>query len=84
MTPERFPEARAQYADICAAAGRPAGEVMVMGRLPSADTGAAGQYLRDFAEAGASRFVLSGRYADSDGYRRTLDTLVAAMAAAGL
>ena len=55
-----------------------------MGRLSSDDAGAAGQYLHDFANAGAVRFVLSGRYADSDEYRRTLDILVAAMAQAGL
>lgn len=84
MTPEGFPAARAQYEEICAAEGQPVGEVMVMGRLPSTDTAAAAQYLHDFAEAGASRFVLSGRYADSDEYRRTLDTLGAAMAEAGL
>lgn len=84
MTPEQLPEVRAQYAEFCAAEGRSVGEIMVMGRLPSNDAGAAGQYLADFAHAGASRFVLSGRYADSDEYRRTLDVLVAAMAEAGL
>ena len=84
MTPEQLPEMRAQYAKFCAAEGRSVGEIMVMGRLPSNDPGAAGQYLHDFAEAGASRFVLSGRYENSDEYRRMLDILVAAVAEAGL
>ena len=83
MTPDQLPEVRAQYAEFCAAEGRSVGEITVMGRLPSNDAGAGGQYLADFAEAGASRFVLSGRYADISEYRRNLDVLVAA-AQAGL
>ena len=84
MTPERLPEARAHYAEFCDAEGQAAGEVVVMGRLPSNDTGAAAQHLHDFAEAGAARFVLSGSYENSDEYRRTLDILVRAVAEAGL
>ena len=78
MTPERLPGARAEYEEICAAAGRPAGETVVMGDLPLDDTGAAARVLRGFREGGASRFVLFGRYADSDDFRRRLDALVAA------
>ena len=84
MTPERLPAARAQYAEFRAAAGREVGEVVVMVRLPLNDTGAAATRLQDFAEAGAARFVLSGSYADSDEYRRTLDALVGAAGQAGL
>ena len=84
MTPERLPEARAQYAEFCAAQGRAVGEIVVMGGLPMNETGAAAERLHDFAEAGAARFVLGGRYADSDDYRRNLDAVAAAMAEAGL
>ena len=84
MTPERLPEARAQYAEFCAARGRAVGEIVVMGGLPMNETGAAAERLHDFAEAGAARFVLGGRYADSDDYRRNLDAVAAAMAEAGL
>ena len=79
MTPEKLPAARAELAEVCAAAGREVGEVVVIGELPLEDTGAAAQTLHDFDEGGASRFVLSGRYADADDYRRRLDALAAAM-----
>jgi len=83
MTPERLPGARADYARICADAGKPVGEVVVMGGLPLNDTAAAAAVLNDFREAGAARFVLGGRYADSDEYRRRLDALATAVASAG-
>ena len=79
MTPERLPKARADYAEICAAAGKPLGEIVVMGGLPLNDRGAAAQRLNDFREAGAARFVLGARYADSDEYKRTVETLAAAV-----
>ena len=79
MTPERLPRARAEYAEVCAAAGRPVGEVVVMGGLPLKDAGASAQTLADFRDNGAARFILGGRYADSDDYRRRLDALAAAM-----
>ena len=81
MTPERLPKARADYAEICAAAGKPAGEIVVMGGLPLNDRGAAAQRLSEFREAGAARFVLGARYADSEEYKRTVDTLAAAVGA---
>lgn len=84
MTPERLLGARAQYAASCAEAGRPVGEVVVMGRLPLHDTGAAAQHLNDFAESGAARFVMSGNYEDSSEYRHNLDALSAAIGKAGL
>ena len=84
MTPERLPEARAQYAEFCAARGRCVGEIVVMGGLPLNDTAAAAKRLQDFAEAGAARFILVARYADSDEYQRTLDALAAALAEARL
>ena len=84
MTPDRLPEARARYAEFCAAEGRPVGEVVAMGRLPLDDTGAAAAHLHDFAEAGAARFVVSGTYADSDEYRRNVDALAEAIAETGL
>ena len=84
MTPEQLPEARAQYAEFCAARGRPVGEIVVMGGLPLNDTAAAAQRLREFAEAGASRLIVSAPYANSDDYRRGLDALAAANAEAGL
>ena len=40
--------------------------------------------LQGFREGGASRFVLFGRYADSDDFRRRLDALVAAKEGSGL
>ena len=79
MTPEKLPAARAEYAEHCAAVGREVGEVVVMGGLPLGDTGAAAASLVAFRDAGASRFVLGGRYADADGYRRKVDALTAAM-----
>ena len=84
MTPERLPAAKAEYAEVCAATGRPAGEVVVMGSLPLEDGAAAAQVLHDFHEGGASRFVLFGRYADADEFRRRLDALLAAGEGAGL
>ncbi|MDE0421973.1 MAG: TIGR03619 family F420-dependent LLM class oxidoreductase [Gammaproteobacteria bacterium] len=78
MTPERLPQARAEYGEICAAAGKPVGEVVVMGGLPLNDHGAAAQVLDDFRNAGAARFVLGGRYANSDEYRLKVDALAAA------
>ena len=84
MTPERLPQARADYDEICAGAGKPAGEIVVMGGLPLNDTHATAQVLSDFQEAGAARFVLGGRYADTSEYRRRLDHLVVAIKIAGL
>ncbi len=84
MTPELLPEARARYAQTCAAQGRPVGEVVVMGRLPLDDAGAAAERLHDFAEAGAVRFVASGAYADSDEYRHNVEALAGAVDEAGL
>ena len=84
MTPERLPAARAEYAEHCAAAGRTVGDVVVIGELPLDDAGAAAQVLHDFSEAGASRFILGGRYADAKDYRRRLDALCAAGERAGL
>ncbi len=84
MTPERLPQARADYAEICAAAGKPVGEIVVMGGLPLNDIDAAAGMLNDFHEAGAARFVVGGRYADSGEYRRRLDALAAAIETAGL
>ena len=81
MTPERLPKARADYAEICAAAGNPSGEIVVMGGLPLNDPGAAAQRLDDFREAGAARFVLGGRYGDSDDYKRMVHNLAAAVRA---
>ena len=78
MKPEKLPAARAEYAEHCAAAGHDVGEVVVMGGLPLDDTGAAAARLAAFEEAGASRFVFGGRYADADEYRRRVDSLVAA------
>lgn len=80
MSPDRLPAARAAYAEQCQALGRDVGEVVVMGGLPLADAGAAAATLAAFEDAGASRFVLAGRYADADEYRRKLDALAAAMA----
>ena len=77
MTAEKLPARRAQYAEHCEEAGREVGEIVVMGGLPS-DTGAAAETLHALAEAGASRFVYGGRYADTDEYRQRLDSLVAA------
>lgn len=79
MTPEKLPAARAEYAEHCAAAGRDVGEIVVMGGLPLGDVGAAAASLVAFRDAGASRFVLGGRYADADEYRRKIDALTAAM-----
>ena len=84
MTPELLPEARARYAEFCAAQGRTVGEVVVMGRLPLDDAGAAAAYLHDYAQAGAARFVASGTYADGDEYRRNVDAIAGAMAKADL
>ena len=84
MTPERLPAATAEYAEVCAAAGRPKGEVVVMGDLPLDDTGAAFRMLKGFQEGGASRFVLFVRYADHDEFRRRLDSLMTAKEGAGL
>ena len=84
MTAERLPGARAEYAEICEAAGRETGEVVVMGSLPLEDPGSAAEILHGFREGGASRFVLFQRYADGDEFRRRLDTLVVAKEGAGL
>ncbi|MYA15876.1 MAG: TIGR03619 family F420-dependent LLM class oxidoreductase [Gammaproteobacteria bacterium] len=79
MTPERLPHARAEYGEVCAAAGKPVGEVVVMGGLPLNDRDAAAQVLDDFRNAGAARFVLGGRYANSDEFRHKVDALAAAV-----
>ena len=79
MTPGKLPAARAEYAEHCEAVGRDVGEVVVMGGLPLRDAGAAASSLAAFQDAGASRFVLAGRYADADEYRRKIDALTAAM-----
>ena len=79
MSPAKLPEARARYAEHCAAAGRDVGEVVVMGGLPLREPGAAAAVLREFEAAGASRFVFGGRYADGDDYRRRIDALAAAV-----
>ena len=50
-----------------------------MGGLRLDDAGAAAASLAAFRDAGASRFVLGGRYADADEYRRKIDALTAAM-----
>lgn len=84
MSPEQLPKARADYAEICAAAGKPVGEIVVIGGLPLGDTGAAAQRLSDFREAGAVRFVLGARYADSGEYQQQLDALAAAAQSAGV
>ena len=78
MTPEKLPAARAEYAEHCAAVGRDVGEIVVMGGLPLGDAGAAAARLAEFEDAGASRFVLGGRYADADEYKNRLSALVAA------
>ena len=83
MTPERLPGARDEYAHFCSAAGRPVGDVVVMGDLPLNDTAAAARTLQGFRAGGASRFVLFGRYADHDEFRRRLDALIAAKDDAG-
>ena len=84
MTPERLPEATAEYAEVCVAAGRPKGEVVVMGGLPLQDPDSTAEFLHGFREGGASRFVLFQRYADHDDFRRRLDTLIVAKEGAGL
>ena len=84
MNPEELPAARAEYAEICAAAGRPAGDIVVMGNLPVSDTGAAAERLHDFREGGARRFVFAGRYAGEREFRSRLDALLAAKESAGL
>lgn len=85
MTPEKLPSARAEYAEHCAAAGKAVGEVVVVGELPLDDAGAAAAAaLHGFAEGGAARFVLSGRYADADEYRRRIDALRTAAERAAL
>ena len=84
MTPEQLPPARAEYAEVCEAAGRETGEVVVMGRLPPEDAGAAAELLHGFKEGGASRFVVFERYADGDDFRRRLDLLLVAKERAGL
>ena len=78
MTPEKLPAVRAEYAEHCEAAGREVGEIVVMGGLPLDDVGAAAARLAAFGEAGASRFVFGGRYANVGEYRQRLDALVAA------
>ena len=83
MTPEKLPAARAEYAEHCAAAGRSAGDVVVVGDLPLDDPGAAAATLTGFREGGAARFVLTGRYADAEDYRRRLDALHDTMERAG-
>ena len=77
MTAEKLPARKAQYAEYCAEVGREVGEIVVMGGLPN-DAGAAAENLHALAQAGASRFVFGGRYADASEYRRRLDFLVAA------
>ena len=84
MTPEKLPSARAEYAEHCAAAGKAVGEVVVVGELPLDDAGASAQLLHGFDEAGAARFILSGRYADADDFRLRLDAFAAAADGAGL
>lgn len=84
MTPGKLPAARAEYAEHCAAAGKPVGDVVVVGELPLDDAGAAAATLHGFAEGGGARFVLGGRYADADQYRRRIDALRRAAERAGL
>ena len=83
MTPEKLPSARAEYAEHCAAAGKAVGDIVVVGELPLDDAGAAAATLDGFNEAGAARFILSGRYADADDFRRRLDALRTASERAG-
>ena len=83
MTPERLPDARTEYAEACAAAGKETGEIVVVGELPLDDPGATAAELGGFAEGGAARFILSGRYTDADHYLRRLDALRTAAEHAG-
>ena len=86
MTPEKLPAARAEYAEHCSeAAEKAVGEVVVVGescpwKMPVPPR----QLLHGFNEAGAARFILSGRYADADDFRRRLDAFAAAADGAGL
>ena len=84
MTPEKLPSARAEYAEHCEAAGKAVGEIVVVGELPLDDAGAAAAALHGFNEGAAARFILSGRYADADDFRRRLDAFAGAVDAAGL
>ena len=84
MTPEKLPAARAAYAEHCEAAGKAVGEIVVVGELPLDDAGAAAATLHGFNEGAAARFILSGRYADADDFRRRLDAFAGAVDAAGL
>lgn len=68
-------EVRARFED----AGRGAPEIVTLGGLPADDPKAGRDQLDDLAALGVTGFVAgAGRYDDLDGFRRTLDAVVAA------
>jgi alkanesulfonate monooxygenase SsuD/methylene tetrahydromethanopterin reductase-like flavin-dependent oxidoreductase (luciferase family) len=76
LSPELLREPAARLRTEAAAAGLEPPEVVVLTAFPD-DAGAARDLVAAYADAGATRLVHGGRYADLDDFRRTLDVIAA-------
>ena len=80
LAPDALREPASDLRQQAAAAGLPAPEVVVLTALPLGDAGAARDLVAAYRDAGATRLIHGGRYADLDEFRRGLDGVAAAAA----
>ena len=73
IEPERLATDVARLRELCAEAGRPEPEVVVLTGFDPRDPAAAVARAHALCDAGASRLVAGTRYDDVDGFRRQLD-----------
>lgn len=84
QTPQKLAERRKVYAEMCAEAGRPLGEIIAMGGVDASDPAGARAALEEFAEAGASRFVVGFRYDSIDTFKASIEPWADLLEAGGL
>jgi len=75
IEPERLAADVARLRELCAEAGRPEPEVVVLTGFDARDPAAAQARARALCDAGATHLVAGTRYDDADGFRRQLDFL---------
>jgi probable F420-dependent oxidoreductase len=73
--PEKLAPATATLRAMADEAGRPAPEVVLLTGFDPREPARAADQAAALAEAGATRLVAGARYADTDGFRRTLEFL---------
>ena len=78
LSPDALREPAAELRRRAAAAGLPTPEIAVLTALPSGDPAAARALVAAYRDAGATRLIHGGRYADLDDFRRGLDGIAAA------